>query len=381
MSQSFQEEVAPIEKSNSIENEVEYLISLEREGEYWDFKEKHYSNKSDLLFDIICMANTLSDRDAYIIIGVTDNYELKGVTGDPSRKNQQNLIDFMKNKPFAGEVRPIVELHTVTVNQSELDVIVVKNSYDVPFYLSSRFMQVNANYIYTRVGDTNTPIDQGADIKNVEDLWKKRFRLNQSPLEQFKYKLQEKDHWVERPGDDFWYHRYTPEYTIEIDMNWEADRTEFYSYLMPNQTTMWGSVSLKYHGTTLYSSGAVILDGGRFKTSVPDWGNIEDSNNCGDSLLYKYFIKGDLNHLLYHFFNDNHLEYEMAQQQFKQVVMFFEDSHDKEVFEEYISNRIQSTMNEVKQRIANSNWLSRIEEGFAEKIATGKILKSLYDSD
>ena len=55
-------------------NEIENLISLKQEGSYWDFKREWYSKdkKADLLHDIICMANNLSNRDAFIIIGIDE---------------------------------------------------------------------------------------------------------------------------------------------------------------------------------------------------------------------------------------------------------------------------------------------------------------------
>ena len=50
--------------------ELKQLISLKHEGGYWDFKREWFDNTTDLLHDIICMANNLENRDAYIIIGI-----------------------------------------------------------------------------------------------------------------------------------------------------------------------------------------------------------------------------------------------------------------------------------------------------------------------
>ena len=55
---------------SKLAEEVKDLIALEQEGGYWDFKREWYTRKSDMLHDIICMANNLENRDAYIIIGV-----------------------------------------------------------------------------------------------------------------------------------------------------------------------------------------------------------------------------------------------------------------------------------------------------------------------
>ena len=59
-------------------NEISQLINLKQEGRYWDFKRQWYSNnkKGDLLHDIICMANNLTDKDGLIIIGVDEENKI-----------------------------------------------------------------------------------------------------------------------------------------------------------------------------------------------------------------------------------------------------------------------------------------------------------------
>ena len=56
-------------------DEISNLINMLQEGPYWDFKKEWYGKDKDedLLIDIICMANNLENRDAYIIIGVDEN--------------------------------------------------------------------------------------------------------------------------------------------------------------------------------------------------------------------------------------------------------------------------------------------------------------------
>lgn len=79
--------------------EVQELINRKTEGEYWDFKREWHKNKSDLLHDIVCMANSTQNRDCYIIIGVEDKTgEIVGVVDD-NRKNQQNVINLLRQSP------------------------------------------------------------------------------------------------------------------------------------------------------------------------------------------------------------------------------------------------------------------------------------------
>lgn len=44
------------------------LIIKEYEGSYWDYKQQYPVSKTDLLHDIICLANNIENRDAYLIL-------------------------------------------------------------------------------------------------------------------------------------------------------------------------------------------------------------------------------------------------------------------------------------------------------------------------
>ena len=154
--------------------DIKKLISLKQEGNYWDFKREWYSRdkKADLLHDIICMANNLVNRDAYIIIGVDEenDYSFSSVKSDPNRKNTQKLVDFLREKHFASGVRPIVSVKNISFGENEIDVIVIHNSNTTPFYLTDHYQSVRAYNIYTRVMDSNTPKNKSADLSQIETL-------------------------------------------------------------------------------------------------------------------------------------------------------------------------------------------------------------------
>lgn len=114
---------------------IKELINSKREDDYWDFKEQWHDNKADLLHDIICLANNRVDRDAYLIFDVRDKtYEIIGIENDLSRKNQQKIIDFLKNISFVGGIRPSIEVKIIMIESHELDILIVKNSYDTPYF-------------------------------------------------------------------------------------------------------------------------------------------------------------------------------------------------------------------------------------------------------
>ena len=145
-----------------LEDEIKSLIELHTEGVYWDFKRQWYKNNSDLLHDIICMANSPANRNCYIIIGVEDGTHILGGVRNEKRKNQQNIIDLLRQKPkWAGGHIPEVYVKTITVSEKEIDVVIIKQSDNTPFYLLEDYKGEGGTLfkgaIYTRKGDTNTP--------------------------------------------------------------------------------------------------------------------------------------------------------------------------------------------------------------------------------
>lgn len=373
-------------ENDSLVNDVRMLISLKREGEYWDFKEKHHKNKADLLHDIICMANNRADRDAYIIFGVNDNYEIVGVEKDENRKNQQGLIDFMRSKKFGGGIRPTIELQTMTLDNKQIDILVIKNSTDTPFFITEDYLdkkrRVRANYMYTRVGDTNTDIDKSADINHIEYLWKKRFLLNRSPFEQIKQRLKTKNEWVRNERE--FYHVYNPEFTISLVPDDERGSPEFYSYLMYNPSTSYGTLSVKYFGTTLYVNDYMVLDSGRYLTAVPQWGSIKD-RKINKPYYYKFFIEDSMEYVIHEFLlSDNH-EAIIARDALYSGILIYGSTLEKELFENYLNENlcyIHKLVEEEKSR-DSFEWMdSRNEREKAinkERIIVGKIFNYLLE--
>ncbi len=248
--------------------EILDLILLKQEGSYWDFKREWYSQdkKADLLHDIICMANNLSNRNAYIIIGVDEekDYSFSSVKSDPNRKNTQQLVDFMRDKHFAGGVRPIVSVENISSSENEIDVIVVHNSNTTPFFLTERYQSVMPNNIYTRVMDSNTPKNKSADLSHIEILWKKRFGLLSSPLERMMVYLKNPDLWANAPSDCYTekqYYKFSPEYTIETIFNDSKDGYQFYLFNQTDIRPRWYDINLYYHQTMLASLEGLSLDG------------------------------------------------------------------------------------------------------------------------
>jgi len=281
-----------------INNIIEELIEKRCESGYWDYKEFHCENKADLIHDIICMANNLCDRDAYIIYGVVDKTaEIKGVEKDTFRRNQQEIINQLKDKKFAGGIRPFAELKTIIINNHELDILIIKNSSNTPFYLSESFSDgkrtVRANFIYTRINDTNTDIDKTADVNHVEYLWRKRFGIDKSVMERLYLILDDADNWIYK-SDLPYYYKFYPEFHIEYDTNTELQNDlshERYCGFYLDHKASYYRYKIYYHSTILFESIFLYLDGVRVIASDPKSSCFSYSNR---EFRYYYFEKDSI---------------------------------------------------------------------------------------
>ena len=276
--------------------EIRELISLKQEGSYWDFKREWHSNNADLLHDIICYANNLVNRDCYIIIGIDEekDYSIVDVINDTNRKNTQKLVDFLKDKKFAGGIRPVVLVESIQIENATLDIIVIKNSNNTPYFLTETYKDVYKNNIYTRVMDTNTPKPGSADINHIEYLWKKRFHLLDTPLERVQYFLKDSTGWESSPldFDNMKYYRKYPEYRIVSEKDDTRDGYEFYLFSQVDSHPHWYVTTLYYHQTPLETFLEIAMDGGRWSAVAPQRSAISERGDFSftPKPYYAYYI-------------------------------------------------------------------------------------------
>ena len=266
------------------------LLHLGVEGEYWDFKEKPYffegqsdkdknKKKGDLLHDIICMANNLSNRDAFIIMGIQDKpVKITGAKQFSNKWTQESYQDFLQNLTWAGDMIPIVEFRTI--HNGELDVLIIKKSNRVPFYITKKCNKVRENQIYVRKGSKNTAIDSQAEIGDIEKLFEFRFGLTHYPKERVINYISDHGHWIEMKEDyetRSWYYEKFPEYTIELsrDPDNETLASPDYAYVQMNCKSSWQILRVKYHQTTLMEYTAHYVDETRGVVVAPRFSSIK----------------------------------------------------------------------------------------------------------
>lgn len=380
-----------------LETNIKELINSKREDDHWDFKEQWHDNKSDLLHDIICLANNRADRDAYLIFGVRDKtYEIIGIENDLNRKNQQKIIDFLKNIPFVSGIRPSIEVKTIMIENHELDILIVKNSYDTPYFLlkdySDKGKIVKRYSIYTRVKDTNTPKDSIADINQIEFLWKKRFHLTSSPIIQFFYMIENKDEWEDRYDEKnqarVYHNIYRPEFTITLNFEDDEGNKMFYCFAQTDCRVFYGELIVKYFGTQLYSKQLINLDGRRFVTVALENSFFKLDGKRNYDYTYKFLIRNSEEDKLIRFlYNPDNSDERFAYQKHQKTYLEFDSEKQKEEFEMYLLSEKDKVIRNINQKVLEYLNYSIIRENtneysikaIAQELATAEVFNEYFE--
>lgn len=253
------------------------------------------------------------ERDCYLIFGISDNYEVVGVSDN--RYKLANINDTLSTLYFANIEMPIIELNTVEFAGKIIDVLTIKNTENVPVFLKRQYGKMLPGCIYTRVGDKNTPDNGNASYDEIQMLWKKRLGLTKSKLEFVKHHLKNTSEWVNggdhKKNKEYYYNIYKPEYTLEIFCETPEDGikylTPYYAYEQINDRFFYKDLQIKCYDTVLDEFSIVVLDSGRFETIIPHdcylGGRYEDK----EEILFGYYIRGtiefELCNFLYQYWN------------------------------------------------------------------------------
>lgn len=315
------------------------LIRTKTEGHYWDFKELPHDNKAALLHDILCMANARHQGNRYLIFGITDPSEgakVVGLTGlsTENRKNQQQYIDFLRSKNFAGNIRPEIALNSLDIDGKEIDVLTIIDHPFKPYYLSKDYQDgkkvVHANAIHMRIGDTNTPINEAADLIHVEQMWRERFYLDTPPVEKMYRLLSRPSEWQKNmENTDYAYHKLHPEYNIKFSPVEKFDTKEAFCYYYLDPLSRLGIAKFYYHNTLLFEHEYMACDGFRIYLPVPKTQHLSDGNN---EQWYHYYCLKDLSGIFLQFLTDNQLSFSTGRGS-QPPFLIFRDQHERRAFD------------------------------------------------
>ena len=347
---------------SNLNNKIFSLIEMKREGSYWDYKEKYHSNNAKFIHDIICLANNLDNKDAYLIFGVSDNGEVKGIAGDENRKNQADIIDLLRNQKFAGRIPPFVKLETILYFDKEIDVLIIFNSNQVPYYLEEQFVRdktkILPGVIYTRRQDSNTPIDGIASIYEIEHLWRRRFGLDRLPFDKLRNFIKDKHLWENNSVGR--YYKLQPEFTfVEVNNSEDRRRNVFYAFTQMNESHYFQKYQFRYHQTILYESEMVVMDSGRYITSTPNLEVLDFDNeqhSAPNFLSYNYYTRDSIEWDIHKFLfdSDNH-EAVISNRRFLKVILIFDNESEKEEFNRYLRENLSNLDMEFIQNLQTIN--------------------------
>ena len=334
---------------------IRKIRTQKREADYWDVKQDWHEKTEDLIKDIICFANTVHDKDCFLIFGVNDDLKVCGMEKD--RKKQSDILDTLSELQFAGDVQPDIELKTVSVPSDidpdtmvEVDILIIYNTYLTPIYLKKMYGKMIQGCIYSRIGDKNTENNGNSDIRQIEMLWKKRFGLTKSPYEYIIDHLADKSEWHEY--DNGWYNIYKPEYVLYEDFGEEKHgiEEEFYSYALTNESTSFHILNITANNTVLNAFQVAVLDSGRLTVPVPEWGFVHRNGHSYEPIGYKYYVEDSSRYRILQFMYDlcNHEE-QYAMSDFMRVILLFHSEMEKEDFMSYIEGYLTELFERVEK--------------------------------
>lgn len=337
---------------------VKELKESEKETEWYDFKREWPSNE-DLLHDIICLANNTQLKDAYVLIGIDEGneYECRDTRFDQNRKTTQQVVDFLRSKPFAGGAIPDIQVHQLQYSDEiVIDAIEIKSSKAAPYFLNTEYKGLKAGAIYTRVSDSNTPKNSTANYRQTELLWRNHFGLTDTPLEKFKAFLMNQSGWeksLEHSMGEKEFYKQHPEYTIEHVDDDSRTASEYYHFLQTDQSPHWYEIFVRYHQTVIYGTIGTALDGGRYFSVVPERAFIHTPTHNGFSLerlaySYGYFIEGTIEYLLHkHFYTNDYDDERIAYERFLEAIVIYKSESEKRLIESEIEGDPSSFENAI----------------------------------
>lgn len=338
-----------------LEHTIKELIKIKKEGDYWDFKQEHHSNNAELVKDILCLANTVNYQgDRYIIFGITDKkYEF--VKLDEVRSTQAKIIDILKKTHFEGGKFPDIELITIQIDSNTLDVLIIKDKPEKPYYLckdkiDGKDGRVNAGVIYSRTRDVNGI----ASSSDMEIMWRERFGLILSPLDRAKKYLAEKDSWKLIDAEAIYHYKQFPEFTIqeivcnslcdcssslaECDQEWTRGEVINYKTAEKHNKNYALIYKIKFHQTTLATITRIVFDDEKKTIVLPEWKKYKGGR------IY-YYLKNSIEYayqkfLVNEFSIDDSINLRFASTSRKGnfLIPIFEDERELQDFLKFVSD-------------------------------------------
>lgn len=302
-------------------NEVMTLIDTGKEGSYWDFKREYHKcdDKGSILHDILCLANNLDNRTAFLIFGVDDVDGIVGVETTPCRESDLN--DWFSTLSFAGGFRP--NLHLIefeSIDNKPLGVLVIEPDRYVPYYLDKPYPKpkpkpksepknmnnknlktVESGRIFTRTSDKNTSIREHATYSQIDTLYRIRYGLNEDIFTRLTVLLEHREDWVHAGGNisNIYHHKYQPEFTLRIVKTAEyvdhnnRELEPYYRFAQTGHAAQGVEYEFYYNTVLIHHEKGYLLDNALYVTIPKQGCLVKGCNGIDDKWSYCYYLNDD----------------------------------------------------------------------------------------
>lgn len=371
---------------------VSLLIQEGAERDIVDFKEQFSGYGLSLMHDIICMANNTEFENAYLVFGIDDNGAIVGTENQEKRINSNDLQDFLQNNKskFFNEEVPEVEFTSMRYHDHELDIIEIKCTHKQPYFLIKNFSAEGGRFLrsghyYTRTGDRNTAIDQMASPNIVEKLWRRRFRLDEKPIDKLWFYLDFPEKWLRDNSEkqelyNLFYEE-DPQFKILVSVSDETEDSEhfeFFSFGQIHKSTYLGSYKCLVQGSCIDYGVVFHLNSMRTIVTEPEtewFGSLQNP-----TLEVHYFIMNTIKYKLLNLLNRDPIPgINLGLHRFLKCILVFIDENERDQFFNYISENLDSIRTKVDNQVKGDDLFKgqTVENNYV--LTTGCILNEMLN--
>lgn len=197
------------------------------ECDFLDFKKQWHDDKGELLHDILCLCNSISDvKERYLIFGIDENPKTKckkyyTVSKNEGRKTDEMVENLLHTYFYIAPRIFIFQLH---IKHSIIDVLkIVPNPAALPYHLQKEYInkqnqvQIQKNTIYARNGSTNFPKNEGIPHYYMEQLFAIKHGQHLTTRERGFIYLNDIKQWIDNGNDGIFYDKDCAYKIVNID--------------------------------------------------------------------------------------------------------------------------------------------------------------------
>lgn len=309
-------------------------LILDKEDNFYDFKEEYHTNNKELLKDILSLANCNHDGDRYLFFGIAeeeDKFIVKGIENTENRKKLVDIQSCLDSKYFACERTPSIDLYPIKdENEHEIDVLVIKDEKFKPYFLIKDYESIKSHKIYTRHHDQKSE----ANSHEIIHMWKEQFGLTGDVKQKFKTLLNDVDKWQYNEENHTFINLTFPEYKIEIEKDYECPGKDAFMLNYGPHKAIACKAKFLVKNSEIWNYGYVILDEYRNEFPIPHFHYIQDveDETCG----FYYYIENSSEYLLFKLCEYNNLTVNRLDGIFPHIV--FKNKEDYENFNKYLES-------------------------------------------